>query len=147
MSETSVAVSALALSIVALLMSALAMFYAKRQAYYSKRANERAEEADRVRWRVGHGDGDNAFVLRQTGTETVHDVRAWSKSVLFLNGDLTPDGDRLAKDTVVPQGSIKFTALPATPWVGTGAELFVTWNGQETPVGVPMPGKGSSGQA
>lgn len=141
----------------ALCVSLVAVGYTRAQAKEAKRANdlheaeqrrqsERTESeslANRVRWRV-ESLGKGNFVLRNSGTESAHEVRVTSPSVQFLGGPIA-DGSfsasgsgMLAVPVVKSGGSVKFTATKPSPHTGRGYELIVVWIGA-APHTVPMP--------
>ena len=67
------------------MLAAFALVPARKQAFEAKQGND-ADQADReslqtlnrVRWEIVQSVGGQ-LVLQQLGTETVHDVRAWTK--------------------------------------------------------------------
>jgi len=152
----------LVISLLALLLAGGAVLYARRQAgsadqqvVEAKRANDlavaelersiaanaRLEALNRIRWEVQSAGGPQ-LVLRHMGTETAHDVRAWTPSASFISGPTVTYSEypreRLSADTITPGSSIRFS-LARSPFVGEGNELMVTWRGQPDPVAVPLP--------
>ena len=142
----------------ALCVALVAVGYTRAQAKEAKRANdlleaeqkrqsERVESeslANRVRWEVESLANGN-FVLRNSGTETAHDVRITSPSIQFLSGPIVDNGfsasgsGMIFVSVVESGGGVKFTATKPNVYTGQGYELIVFWRGASAPRSVPMP--------
>ncbi|WP_127543496.1 hypothetical protein [Actinoplanes sp. OR16] len=123
----------------AFILSGYAIQYARRSAEASERQAAAAElmvpvPTPPVSWKVTGSQGSQGRTLRHTGTETATGLRR-----AFVP---PPDVDVIDFDprggTVIAEGSIDFKVLDFGEHT-TPCEIFLTWDGQEEPVAVPLP--------
>lgn len=124
-------------AVLALALSVFALIYARRTALAAERANDIAlpgvGTAD-VRWVLEPLDGSGAFMLRNVGTTTAHDVLVPEDQLGESRVNMPPDEVNLRP------GEAQFVSVFAS--INSGkpiTALPVQWRGHSEPVFVPMP--------